>query len=156
MQRLTCIIPALKWSTVHLLKCIPTGGASGKKPTCPCRTPKWHRFNLWVWKIPWREKWQPTPVFLPGKFHRQRSLAGCSPGVTKSQTQLSDWTKTMPASLFIYALCASSHSIMAWVWMATNSIHLWIAFGNFLPQCRKVKSESEVTHSCLTLWLRGL
>ena len=36
-------------------------------------------------------------------------------GVTKSQTQLSDWTKTMPASLFIYALCASSHSIMAWV-----------------------------------------
>ena len=27
----------------------------------------------------WRRKWQPTPVFLPGKFHRQRSLAGCSP-----------------------------------------------------------------------------
>ena len=32
-----------------------------------------------VEKIPWNRKQQPTPVFLPGKFHRQRSLAGCSP-----------------------------------------------------------------------------
>ena len=30
-------------------------------------------------KTPWRRKWQPTPVFLPGESHRQRSLAGCSP-----------------------------------------------------------------------------
>ena len=30
-------------------------------------------------KIPWRRKWQPTPVFLPGKFHGQRTLAGSSP-----------------------------------------------------------------------------
>ena len=30
-------------------------------------------------KIPWRRKWQPTPVFLPGEFHGQRRLAGCSP-----------------------------------------------------------------------------
>ena len=36
-------------------------------------------FNPWVWKIPWRRKWQPTPVFLPGKFHGQRSLEGYSP-----------------------------------------------------------------------------
>ena len=32
----------------------------------------------WVGKIPWRRKWQPTLVFLPGKFHGQRSLAGYS------------------------------------------------------------------------------
>ena len=31
------------------------------------------------WKIPWRREWQPTPVFLPGEFHGQRSLAGYSP-----------------------------------------------------------------------------
>ena len=37
------------------------------------------RFNLWVRKMPWSRKWQPTPVFLPGEFHRQRSLAGYSP-----------------------------------------------------------------------------
>ena len=36
-------------------------------------------FNPWVGKIPWRREWQPTPVFLPGKVHAQRSLAGYSP-----------------------------------------------------------------------------
>ena len=36
-------------------------------------------FNPWVRKIPWREAWQPTPVFLPGESHGQRSLAGYSP-----------------------------------------------------------------------------
>jgi len=30
------------------------------------------------WKIPWRRKWQPTLIFLPGKFHRQRHLADYS------------------------------------------------------------------------------
>ena len=33
-------------------------------------------FDPWVRKIPWRRKWQPTPVFLPGEFHGQRRLAG--------------------------------------------------------------------------------
>ena len=36
-------------------------------------------FCLWVAKIPWRRKWQPNPVFLPGKSHEQRSLEGYSP-----------------------------------------------------------------------------
>ena len=35
--------------------------------------------NPWVRKIPWSRKWQPTLVFLPGKFHRQRRLAGYTP-----------------------------------------------------------------------------
>jgi len=33
--------------------------------------------------IPWRREWQPTPVFLPGEFHGQRSLAGYSPWICK-------------------------------------------------------------------------
>ena len=33
----------------------------------------------WVGKIPWKGKWQPTPVFLPGESHGQRGLVGCSP-----------------------------------------------------------------------------
>ena len=37
-----------------------------------------HGFDPWVGKIRWSRKWQPTPVFLPGKFHGQRSLAGYS------------------------------------------------------------------------------
>ena len=36
-------------------------------------------FDPWVGKILWRRKWQPTPVFLPGEFHGQRSLVGYSP-----------------------------------------------------------------------------
>ena len=36
-------------------------------------------FDPWVGKIPWRRKWQPTPVFSPGKFHGLRSLVGYSP-----------------------------------------------------------------------------
>ena len=37
------------------------------------------RFDCWVRKIPWRRSQQPTPVFLPEKFHGQRSLAGYNP-----------------------------------------------------------------------------
>jgi len=47
-----------------------------KEPTCQFRR---RRFHPWVRKIPWRRKWQPTPVFLPGKSHGQRSLVGYSP-----------------------------------------------------------------------------
>ena len=36
-------------------------------------------FRPWVRNIPWSKKWQPAQVFLPGKFHGQRSLADCSP-----------------------------------------------------------------------------
>ena len=41
-----------------------------------CRRP---RFDPWVGKSPWRRKWQPIPVLLPGKFHGLRSLVGYSP-----------------------------------------------------------------------------
>ena len=41
--------------------------------------PRICRFNPWVRKIPWRRKWHPIPVFLPGESHGQRSLVGHSP-----------------------------------------------------------------------------
>ena len=44
------------------------------------------RFNPWVGKIPWRREWLPTPVFLPGEFHGQTSLAGYSPWGRQSRT----------------------------------------------------------------------
>ena len=53
-------------------------GASGKEPICQCRRHKRLRFEPWVRKILWRRTWQPTPVFMPREFHRQRSLAGNS------------------------------------------------------------------------------
>ena len=36
-------------------------------------------FDPWVGNIPWRRKWKPTPVFLPGESHGRRSLVGYSP-----------------------------------------------------------------------------
>ena len=48
-------------------------GTSGKEPACQCRGHKRYGFNPWVGKIPWRRAWQPTPVFLPGESHGQRS-----------------------------------------------------------------------------------
>ena len=52
---------------------------SGKKSTCQYRRCKRCGFDPWVGKMPWRSKGQPTPVFLPGKSHGQRSLACYSP-----------------------------------------------------------------------------
>ena len=52
------------------------GGSAGEESACHAgvlgSTPGWGRF-------PWRRKWQPTPVFLPGESHAQRSLGGYSP-----------------------------------------------------------------------------
>ena len=52
---------------------------SGKEPACQCSRCKRQGFDPWVWKIPRRRKWQPTPGSLPGESHGQRSLVGCSP-----------------------------------------------------------------------------
>ena len=55
------------------------GWLSGKESACQCRRHRRLEFSPWVGKTPWRRKWQPTPVFLPGEFHGQRSLVGYSP-----------------------------------------------------------------------------
>ena len=54
-----------------------------------------HLFDPWVGKVPWRRKWQPTPVFLPGKSHGQRSLAGCSPWGCK-ESDMTEELSTQP------------------------------------------------------------
>ena len=43
------------------------GGTNDKEPTCQCRRPKRLGFDPWVRKIPWKRKWQPILIFLPGK-----------------------------------------------------------------------------------------
>jgi len=52
------------------------GGSDGKESACNAEDP---RFDPWVKKILWRRTWLPTPVFLPGESHGQRSLVGYSP-----------------------------------------------------------------------------
>ena len=69
-------------------------------------------FDPCVGKIPWRRKWQSTPVLLPGKFHGRRSLVATVHGVAKSQTRLRDFT---------HAACSLSN------WLLSPS-NMWLSF----------------------------
>ena len=60
------------------------------------------RFDPWVGKIPWRRKWQSTPVLLPGKYHCQRSLVGYSPWGGRVRNNLSDFTSTSPSGTSVF------------------------------------------------------
>ena len=93
-------------------------------------------------RVPWRRKWQPTPVFLPGKSHEQRSLAGYSPRGRKE----SDMTEQLahyltPNSAFLpYILLleeaipgpsgCQALSLVPWVWRKGHPCGvLWKALG---------------------------
>ena len=73
---------------------------SGKESTCQYRRRKKPGFDPWMEKIPWKRKWQPTPVFLPGKSRGHRSLVGYGPWGCEEWTQLSDWA---PRALYGHA-----------------------------------------------------
>ena len=83
------------WATIVQLSCElanlkfmgSPGGSDSKKSACNAGDTE---DSSSVRKIPWRRKWQPTLVFLPGQSHGQRSLEGYSPWVTKSWTRLRD------------------------------------------------------------------
>ena len=68
-----------------------------------CRRP---RFDPWGRKILWRREWLPTPVFLPGEFHEQRSLVGYSPWGHK-ESDMTEWL-TLSISLLYF----NSHYII--------------------------------------------
>ena len=78
---------------------------SGKESACHCRR---HGFDPWVRKIPWRSKWQPPPVFLPGKSHGQRSLMGYNPQGHKEL----DTAEHAHAHIHIPAPCLMFHSFL--------------------------------------------
>ena len=81
-----------RWSNTYAGCYSPSGilrWLSPKESTCQCRGRRRFRFDSCVGKIPWRRKWQPTSVFLPGKSHGQRSMAGYSPWGCKDLTRWS-------------------------------------------------------------------
>ena len=88
-----------------------------------------------VEKIPWRRKWQPTPVFLPGKPHRQRSLAGYSPwGLRESDTteHVGMLTRPSPSNIqrFMFIISKAYNYPASWVW--------WYSFDKRKQMPRKV------------------
>ena len=58
---------------------------------CQRRRHRRHRFDSWGGKIPWRRKWQSTPVFLPGKFPGQRSLVGYYSSRGHKELGMTEW-----------------------------------------------------------------
>ena len=71
---------------------------SEKEPACNAGATGDLDSNPWVGKIPWRRAWQPTPVFLHGESHGQRSLAGYSPSGCKE----SDTTEATEHAHFLF------------------------------------------------------
>ena len=74
-----------------------------------CRRP---RFDPWVGKMPWRRKWQPIPVFLPGEFREHRSLEGYSPWGCK-ESDMTEQTHTHTHLLQFESLPPGFHLLLA-------------------------------------------
>ena len=102
------------------------GATSGKEPACQCRRYKRGIVNPWVGKIPWRRAWLPTPVFLPGKSHGWRSLAGYSPwGHTELDT--TEWLSTHSGTEVVdYRLRLFSSSLVLHPSCWTKTLCLWL------------------------------
>ena len=101
------------------------GSTSGKGSTCQFRRLKRCGFDPWVRKILWRRKWQPTPVFLPGEFHGQRSLVGYSPWGLKEP----DMNEQRLLQLLIHGMSRESTNrlhINKWTWLCANKTLLKI------------------------------
>ena len=71
---------------------------SSKESACQSWRHRRCRFSPWVRKIPWRRKWQPSAVFLPGESHGQRILAGYRPWDQK-ESNTTEWL-TLPHSRY--------------------------------------------------------
>ena len=83
---------------------------SGKEPSCQCRRHERPGFSPWVGKIPWKRAWQPTPVFLPGESHGQRSLVGYSPQDLK-EANMNEW-QASPAPVWLHR--SHAHVLILW------------------------------------------
>ena len=72
---------------------------SCKESAGQCRRQRRCGFDPWFGNIPWRRKWQPTPVFLPEKSHGQRSLAVYSPWDCKKLDTVEQLSTHTPCSV---------------------------------------------------------
>ena len=103
----------------------------------------WVGFDPWVGKIPWRRKWQSTPVFLPGKSHGQRNLVGYSPWhhkVLEMTEQLSAHTWDYQQSFHLVPNAESPRC----PWGAF-SYHRTVAFAGECPSKRYIISPMAVS-----------
>ena len=96
--------------------------AHWKRILLPVQETQVRGFNPWVRKIPWRWQWQPTPVFLPGESHGQRSLVLQS---LRSQRVGYDWAHS-PRPLYMAVVTVFYNSVFSYIWLRTNTTTLQV------------------------------
>ena len=141
-------------------------GTSGKEHACQCRRHKWLGFDPWVGKIPWRKAWQPTPAFLPGESHGQRSLTGCAPWGSQraGHNRATEHTHTTAASWWALQGFRSSRSfsflIIKWEWSLTFLVKIkddarisWMLSAFLVSGCRWRQFIPRIRASRLPRWL---
>ena len=106
----------------------------GKEFTCQCKK---HRFDPWVGKVPWRRKWQPTSVLLPGKSHGQ-SLVGYGPWSCK-ESNITEHTQGKTQ------LCTKTYMWLSLVIM--NDFWFFFHFPSFLQWFHAFKMRTVKTFS---------
>ena len=108
-------------------------------------------FSPWVGKIPWRRAWQPTPVFLPGESHEQRTLAGFSPWVCK-ESDTSEATEHTQTQWDLGVKVSFSEALIC---MSISRI-LWINTKNMVYFAKKIllvkQTINVMATSCMRYW----
>ena len=103
------------------------GCTSGKDLACQCRRHERCEFDPWVRKIPWRRKWQPTPVFLPGESHGPRSLAGTQWDMTEATEHSPCGSQIIQKQMLPVEGTLFKFKRMLWAGALGNRDFLWIA-----------------------------
>ena len=80
-------------SCLQIPKSFPSG-TRDKEPACHCKRCKRCGFYPWVSKIPWRRRWQPTPVFLPGESMDGGAYGQWATGHRVTESQTTEWLST--------------------------------------------------------------
>ena len=126
-------------------------GTSGKEPACQCRRCKRLVFDPCIGKIPWRRKWQSTPIFLPGKSHGQRSLESYSPWGRRVKHDWLIWVHTEASTvLCLPSLAVSIFHISDFV-NTMESFLLLVPYIKFTTEAHILFPECLSVHQVYTL-----
>ena len=109
-----------------------------------CRRPG---FDSGVGEIPWRRRWQPTPVLLPGKSHGQRSLVGYSPWGCGKESGMTEWLST---HVHVHA-CAHAHTHTHT--RMVSGIMICFHVCSLFPE--KILIYVEIAYVCAGIWKFG-
>ena len=99
-------------------------------------------FDPWLGKVPWRRKWQPTPVSLSGKFHGQRSLADCSLWGRK-ESRATERTRHFSWCVYVFEVAEEVQDNLIW------SLLFSCLVLTFRKKWRNFRSSCVISHQVL-------